>query len=114
MKTSSGATLFHSIEQDSNDIYHFCTTKDLKDAACAWIDELEESLSNLFSPTEIDKITTGAKITRSYKATSSEHAKDATAAYENCFKSQNNPINVDAEHIDSKEDNLRNCWREPP
>eukprot|EP00957_Ditylum_brightwellii_P145553 11082695-Ditylum_brightwellii.AAC.1 len=114
MKTSSGATLFHLIKQDSNDIYHFCTTKDLKDAACAWINKLEESLSNLFLPAEIDKITTGAKITRSYKATSSENAKDATAAYKNYFKSQNNHIDVYAEHIDSKEDNLRNCWREPP
>eukprot|EP00957_Ditylum_brightwellii_P194007 14775412-Ditylum_brightwellii.AAC.1 len=36
------------------------------------------------------------------------------AAYKNYFKSQNNPIDVDTEHIDSKEDNLRNCWREPP
>eukprot|EP00957_Ditylum_brightwellii_P067649 5134744-Ditylum_brightwellii.AAC.1 len=114
MKASSDATLFHLIEQDSNNIYHFCTTIELKDAACAWIEESEKSLSNLFLPTEVDKITTGAKITRSYKATSSENAKDAAAAYENHFKSQNNPIDVDAEHIDSKEDNLQNYWRESP
>eukprot|EP00957_Ditylum_brightwellii_P125010 9529393-Ditylum_brightwellii.AAC.1 len=30
------------------------------------------------------------------------------------FKSQNNPIDVDAEHIDSKEDNLQNFWKDPP
>eukprot|EP00957_Ditylum_brightwellii_P082005 6235727-Ditylum_brightwellii.AAC.2 len=64
--------------------------------------------------TKIDKITTGAKIIRSYKAISSENTKDDAAAYKNNFKSQNNPIDVDAEHIDSKEDNLGNCWREPP
>eukprot|EP00957_Ditylum_brightwellii_P142346 10844774-Ditylum_brightwellii.AAC.1 len=86
MKSSSGASLFHLIEQDSNNIYHFCTTIELKAKTCAWIDELEDSLSNLFLPAEIDKITTGAKITRSYKTTSSENAKDAAAAYENYFK----------------------------
>eukprot|EP00957_Ditylum_brightwellii_P096775 7370487-Ditylum_brightwellii.AAC.1 len=98
MKSSSGAKLFHLVEQDSNDIYYFCNTIELKDAACTWINKLEESLSNLFLPTEIDKITTGTKITRSYTATSSENAKDAAAAYKNYFKSQNDPIDVDAEH----------------
>eukprot|EP00957_Ditylum_brightwellii_P169741 12920247-Ditylum_brightwellii.AAC.1 len=67
VKSSAGEPLFNSIERDSNDIYHFCTMKKLKDKACDWIDKLEESLCNLFSSAEMDEITTGARITRSYK-----------------------------------------------
>eukprot|EP00957_Ditylum_brightwellii_P199068 15174449-Ditylum_brightwellii.AAC.1 len=55
IKSSAGESLFNSIERNSNDIYHFCTMKKLKEEACDWIDELEESFCDLFSPAEINE-----------------------------------------------------------
>eukprot|EP00957_Ditylum_brightwellii_P097853 7451874-Ditylum_brightwellii.AAC.1 len=114
VKSSADEPLFTSIERDPNNIYHFCTMKKLKDEACDWIDKLEESLGNLFSSAEIDDITTGASITRSYKVVPSENAQEAATAFENYLESRQVSVNVYEEHVESSEDHLENCWKEPP
>eukprot|EP00957_Ditylum_brightwellii_P000212 16729-Ditylum_brightwellii.AAC.1 len=71
----------------------------LKGEGCKWIDDLEESLGNLFLTNEIKKNTTGSGTTRSYKAIVSENAKEAATAYEKYFKSQNDPIIIKDDFI---------------
>eukprot|EP00957_Ditylum_brightwellii_P080086 6090633-Ditylum_brightwellii.AAC.1 len=85
-----------------------------KAEACQWIDNLEESLCNLFSSGEIDKITTGSQITHSYELVASEYTKDTTMAYKNFLASQNIVLNAEDEYTESQEDHLENCWKEPP
>eukprot|EP00957_Ditylum_brightwellii_P082097 6242808-Ditylum_brightwellii.AAC.1 len=85
----------------------------LKGEAYKWINDLEESLGNLFLTKEINKITTGSGISCSYKAIVSENAKEAATAYEKYFESQNDPIIIKDNFIANKEDQLENCWREP-
>eukprot|EP00957_Ditylum_brightwellii_P008462 641697-Ditylum_brightwellii.AAC.1 len=87
---------------------------EFKDEVCQWINNSEESLCNLFLFAEMDKITTGSRITRSYKLVASENATDAAIAYKNFLASQNIVLNVDDEHTESQEDYLENCWKEPP
>eukprot|EP00957_Ditylum_brightwellii_P130830 9980087-Ditylum_brightwellii.AAC.1 len=82
--------------------------------ACQWINNLEESLCDLFSPDKIDKITTGSKITCSYKLVESEYTKGTDMAYENFLASQNIALNAEEEYTESQEDHLENCWKEPP
>ena len=112
--SSAGEPLFNSIERDSNDIYHFCTMKKHKEEAFDWIDELEESFCNLFSPAEINAVTTGARITRSYKVVPSDNAQDAANAFEQYLANRQVPINEYDEHVESSDDHLENCWKEPP
>eukprot|EP00957_Ditylum_brightwellii_P001911 146952-Ditylum_brightwellii.AAC.1 len=85
-----------------------------KAEACQWIDNVEESLCDLFSPEEINKITTGSQITRSYKLVASEYAKDDAMAYKNFLTSQNIMLNSEDTYAESQEDHLENCWKEPP
>eukprot|EP00957_Ditylum_brightwellii_P186040 14164605-Ditylum_brightwellii.AAC.1 len=68
---------------------------EFKDEAYQWIDNLEESLCNLSLFTEIDRITTGSWITRSYKSVASENAKDAAIAYKNFLGNQNLVLNIE-------------------
>eukprot|EP00957_Ditylum_brightwellii_P198444 15123407-Ditylum_brightwellii.AAC.1 len=72
----------------------------LKVEACNWIDDLEESLCNLFSTKEREKITTGSRITHSHKAIVPANAQEAATAYEKYFKSQNDPITTEDDLID--------------
>eukprot|EP00957_Ditylum_brightwellii_P086734 6600088-Ditylum_brightwellii.AAC.1 len=72
--------------------------KKIKDKACNWIDELEESLGNLFSSAEIEAITTGARIARSYKVVPSDNAQDAATAFENYLESRQVSVNEYEEH----------------
>eukprot|EP00957_Ditylum_brightwellii_P117159 8934778-Ditylum_brightwellii.AAC.1 len=80
-----------------------------KAKACQWIDNLEESLDNLFPHNKINKITTGSKITHSYKLVESEYTKDAAIAYKNFLASQNIVLNTEEEYTESQEDHLENC-----
>eukprot|EP00957_Ditylum_brightwellii_P105149 8015172-Ditylum_brightwellii.AAC.1 len=57
----------------------------LKEEACTWIDALEDSLGTLFTPNELEKVTTSETITRSYRIRESEHAKEGATAYETYF-----------------------------
>eukprot|EP00957_Ditylum_brightwellii_P184696 14067428-Ditylum_brightwellii.AAC.1 len=57
----------------------------LKEEACNWIDALEDSLGTLFMPNELEKVTTGKTITRSYRIRESEYAKEGATAYETYF-----------------------------
>eukprot|EP00957_Ditylum_brightwellii_P140514 10705325-Ditylum_brightwellii.AAC.1 len=89
IKAKNGEQLFTSIEKDCNDYHYFCTIVLLKEEACEWIDALEDLLGTLFTPNELDKVTTGENTTRSYRIRESEHAKEGATAYKNYF-AQNN------------------------
>eukprot|EP00957_Ditylum_brightwellii_P055008 4169793-Ditylum_brightwellii.AAC.1 len=71
----------------------------LKVEACKWIDDLEESLCNFFSTKEREKITTGSRITCSYKAIVLENAQEAATVHEKYFESQNDPIIIEDDLI---------------
>eukprot|EP00957_Ditylum_brightwellii_P079455 6042365-Ditylum_brightwellii.AAC.1 len=61
----------------------------------------------------MDKITTGSRITCSYKAIVLENSKEVATAYKQYFKSQNDPIFIEDKFITNKEDQLENGWMEP-
>eukprot|EP00957_Ditylum_brightwellii_P196932 15003920-Ditylum_brightwellii.AAC.1 len=69
--------------------------KHLREAATNWIDDLDHSMKQLFSHEELNKITTGDGVQRSYRIVALENAQHGAKAYENYLAIKNVYINPD-------------------
>jgi hypothetical protein len=104
--------LFHTVKRDTNNVYYFCTTKEMRIKACTWLDNLRARLDDTFDYEEVDNVTTDeGKIMRSYRSVVSEYSEDASMTYNEYFVS----LNIDIENDDNREkDTLVNVWTKQP
>eukprot|EP00957_Ditylum_brightwellii_P134162 10228910-Ditylum_brightwellii.AAC.1 len=65
-------------------------------------------------PNELDKVTTGENITRSYCIRESEHAKEGATAYKNYFVWNNVDVLEEDDPGNCAEHFVENCWTLPP
>jgi hypothetical protein len=81
-KIGNKKPLFHTVERDTNNVYYFCTTKEMRIKACTWLDSLKAHLDEMFDYKEVDNVTTDdGKIMQSYRSVVSEYSKDASTTY---------------------------------
>eukprot|EP00957_Ditylum_brightwellii_P072514 5511105-Ditylum_brightwellii.AAC.1 len=89
--------------------------KHLRKAATTWIDDLGNSMEQLFSEEELNEITTGEGVQRSYIIVALENAQHGAKAYENYLVTKNVYINPDYDQEEIRDkDNVDNCWSTPP
>eukprot|EP00957_Ditylum_brightwellii_P071864 5462066-Ditylum_brightwellii.AAC.1 len=69
--------------------------KHLRKEANTWIDDLGNSIEQLFSQEELNEITTGEGVQRSYRIVASENAQHGAKAYETYLATKNVYINPD-------------------
>eukprot|EP00957_Ditylum_brightwellii_P126735 9659509-Ditylum_brightwellii.AAC.1 len=63
--------------------------KHLRDKATAWIDDLGNSMEQLFSQEELNEITTGEGVQRIYRIVALENAQHGAKAYETYLATKN-------------------------